>query len=120
MAQRQCGGRGNAADFRRGRCATTGVLDGLHRLGQLGGHGWCGARVEHRRVAVGVGERFGDRVMSRATVEHGAHRTRRDSRPSREFRQVQDFEQVELDVTNIGDVVAQGFSSALANCTQCP
>ena len=71
--------------------------------------------VEHRRVAVGIGERFGDGALREPgdLVEHGAHGVGVEIAVAARVQnlgQVQDFEQVELDVTNVGDVVAHGFS----------
>ena len=68
--------------------------------------------VERRRVAVGVGERFGQRALGqpRGLVEHLAHRCRRRGRRTRRwpsaFSSVEHLEQVELQVAHVALVVA--------------
>ena len=69
-------------------------------------------RVEDRRVAVGSGERFGHRALRQPgdLVEHRAHRVGIEiavAARSENVAELQHLEQVELDVTDIGDVVAQ-------------
>ncbi len=81
--------------------------------------------VEHRRVAVGIGERFGDGTLRepRDLAEHGAHGVGVEIAVAARVEnlgQVQDVEQVELDVTKVGDVVTHDSPLPAANCRKCP
>ena len=123
---RQRRGRGNTADLLGDADAPPlGVLDRLHRLGQFAGHADAVVlRVEDRRVAVGRGERLGQRTLRQPgdLVEHRAHRVDIEiavATRSENVAEIQHLEQVELDVTDIGDVVAQGIFLRLANWRKC-
>ncbi len=71
--------------------------------------------IEYGWVAVGFCERVGDGAFRQSGdfVQHGANRIGVEiaivSRVEN-LVQVQDFEKVECDVTDVGDVVAQGIS----------
>src|SRR5207245_11531479 len=102
-----------------------GVLDRLHRLGQFARHADCVAlRVEDRRLAVGRGEGFSHRTLreARDLVERRAHRVGIEiavAAGGEDVVEVEHLEQVELDVADIGDVVAQHLSFRSANCRKC-
>ena len=78
IAQVSGGGCGDAADLLgKADPPPLGVLDRLHRFRQLRGHGdGVVLRIEDRRIAVGVGERLGNRTLREPSdlVEHRAHR----------------------------------------------
>ena len=119
---RQRRGRGNTADFLGDADAPPfGVLDRLHRFRQFAGHAdGVAIRVEDRRVAVGSGERLGHRTLRQSgdLVEHRAHRVDVEiavAARSENVAEIQHLEQVEFDVTDIGDVVPQRISLRLAN-----
>ena len=71
--------------------------------------------VEHGRMAVGVGERFGDRPFGQPgdLVEHGANGVSVEVAVSAGIQnasQSEHLEEVELDITHVGDVVPHRFS----------
>ena len=123
---RQRRGRGYTADLLGDADAPPlGVLDRLHRFRQFAGHvDGVMIRIEDRRVAVGSGERFGHRPLRQSgdLVEHRAHRVEIEiavAARSENVVELQHLEQVELDVTDIGDVVPQRISLRLANWRKC-
>ena len=94
----------------------SGLFDRVHRLHQLARHAdGVRGRVEYRWVAVGKGEGFGDRALGQASC-FGQYRSDRVdieiaiASVAEDDTHVQDLEQVELEIANVGDVVAQGDS----------
>lgn len=98
-----------------------GLLDCLHCLGQLVGHAdGVGVRVEDRWVAVGVAEGFGDRTLGqpRRFGQDGADRVDVQiavASGAQDRADIKDFEQVELEIADIGDVVSQCGSLQVAD-----
>ena len=113
----QRGRCGHATDlFGQAQPPPPGFFDRVHRLGQLRRHADAvRVGVEYRWVAVGVGEGVGDRSLGQArgfgqyrfggvdveiAVASGAE----------DGADVKDLEQVELEIADVGDVVAHGRS----------
>src|SRR6185312_1209208 len=69
-------------------------------------------RVEHRRVAVGEGEGFGHRTFGQASGfgQYGSDRLLVEvavASGAQDGADTKDFEEVELEITDVSDVVAQ-------------
>ena len=85
------------------------------------GHGdGVSFRIEHRGIAVGVGEGFGDRPLGQPgdLVEHRANGIDIEIAivsGVQYMTQAQHLKEIELDIANIGDVVPQRISLQLDN-----